>query len=236
MLYQNRFYSIVVCLIFLIMAGSQAWSQEKSQNEYWGFGITPQYDIPAFKFNDRFAGGPNLGLRFSYVKNEITYEIICFYSIFSHGKIEDETFLWNIDGQYHTSPEASSKYMSGGMLGILKKPFRRKIGPLSPYWSTGAGFVYFKHQINDLIFPGQTILPIDPTFTFSPEEEIQTAFNINFGGGFRYSITQQLKADLNLRYNFLFAYLRPMEAWLLEKVSPMQSLGIGIDLTYYFTK
>ena len=97
-------------------------------------------------------------------------------------------------------------------------------------------FIYYQHQIKDLIFPGQSILPLDPTFKFSPEVENQTAFSLNFGGGLRYSLASQLDVDLNLRYNIIFGYLRPMEAWLLEKVSPMQFLGIGVDLTYYFNK
>jgi len=230
--YRNRICSIVACLILLCMFSSQSWSQQ----DRWGLGITPQYDIPLFNFNNRFAGGPNIGLKFSYEKTNTSYEIIYFNSKFSQGKIEDLTFQWVLDGENYTSPQASSEFSSKGILAVLKKPFRLSIGPLVSYWSIGSGFVTYQHQIKDLIFPGQTILHLDPTFTYSPEVENQTAFSLNFGGGLRYRIGSQLDVDLNVRYNIVFGYLRPMEAWFLEKVSPMQSLSIGIDLSYYFTK
>lgn len=225
--------STLAVVVLLIVFSTQCWSQNRGDKSTWGLGISPQYEVPIFNFQDRFKGGPNAGLKFSYTKNGLDYEVLIFSTKFSHGKIEDRTFQWNLDGQYYTSPEALSEFESRGLLGILKKPLSRSFGPLTPYWSIGAGFIYYQHSIQNLIFPGQSILPLDPSFTYSPEPENQTAFSLNYGGGLRYAISTALIVDLNLRHTITFGYLRPMEAWLLEKVSPMQSLGIGIEMTYY---
>jgi len=234
--YRYRVYSIIAFMILLCMLTSRSWSQDVMQQDRWGLGITSQYDVPLYNFYDRFDGGPNIGLKFSYIKNMITYEITYFTSKFPEGKIEKRKFQWILDGQYYASPEASSEISLSGLIATLKKPFHFAFGPIHPFWSIGSGFIYYKHQIRDLIFPGQSILPLDPSFTYSPDVENRTSFSINFGGGLQYSLGSQLDVALNFRYNIIFGYLRPMEAWLLEKVSPMQLLGVGIDLTYYFNK
>jgi len=234
MVHQHWMRSILSFTTLLCLLTLPAWPQDVSQGGKWGLGLTSKYDLPLYNFYDRFDGGPKLGLKFSYVKNTTTYEITYFTSQFSKGKIEKSKFQWVYDGNYYSSPNASSEIAFTGLIASLRRPFHFKFGPLVPFWSVGAGFVYYKHEIQDLIFPGQSIPPLDESFTYSPDAEEQTSFGVNFGGGFGYNVSSQLKLSLNFQYNILFGYLRPMEAWLLEKVSPLQLLDLGIDLTYYF--
>ena len=232
--YQVR--SIAAFMILLCITASQALSQEVPSGTQWGLGLSSQYDIPLYTFYDRFDGGANIGLKVSFVKNTTTYDITYFTSNFSNGKIEKTKFQWVFDGNYYSSPKASSDISFHGLTATLQKPFHFNIGPLSPFWSVGSGFIYYKHEIRNLVFPGQSVPPLDQNFIYSPDDETRTSFSINFGGGLAYNPAPQLKLALNLRYNIIFGYLRPMEAWFLEKVTPMQLFGIGLDLTYYFNK
>ncbi len=60
--------------------------------------------------------------------------------------------------------------------------------------------------------------------------------SFGFGGGLNYALNPQINLALDVKYNILFGYLRPMEAWLLEDVSPLQIFTVGLDINYYFAK
>ncbi|MBN1350316.1 outer membrane beta-barrel protein [candidate division KSB1 bacterium] len=234
-----RLYLVRLIIILLILVSFSAlpvYSQPTAQSTKWGFGITGNYFLPIFNLNERFAGGLQYGFKWSYCKNSTTYDIQYIYSKFSSGKIEEATFQWVYDGNQYTSPDASSEIHCSGVMGNLQQPIKFGFGNFLPYWNIGAGFIYYEHQIKDLVFPGQSIPPIDYTFTYSPDKESNTALSINFGGGLHYPLTRQFDLALDLKYYILISYLRPMEAWLLEKVSPIQLFAVGLDLTYYFGK
>ncbi len=227
---------LLTCIIVTCFLNVPAWPQQSLQNDRWGFGILIRYNVPLYNFFDRFDGGPKLGLKFSYVNNSITYDVSCWSSKYSQGKIEDAEFQWVYDGYYYPSPNASSEISFIGVIVNMETPFRFSLGPLTPFWSVGAGFIYYKHEIKNMVFPGQSIPPLDFNFTYSPDLEKRTSFSVNFGLGVLYEISPRLRLALNCKYYIIFGYLRPMESWLMEKVSPMQSLDVGLDLTYFFSQ
>jgi len=229
-----RSFFIITILVGILI--SPVFSQAPSLSDGWGLGVITRAYVPLYNFYDRFDGGPQFGLKWSYTKNTITYEIQYFYSKFPSGKIEESTFQWVYDGKNYQSPEASSELIFSGVVGNLQRPFKFNWGRFFPYWGIGAGFIHYKHTIENLVFPGQSIPPLDLNFTYSPDQESRTALSINFGGGINYTISSKLNLSLDLKYHVLFGYLRPMESWLLEKVSPLQLFAVGLDFTYYFTK
>lgn len=233
-----RPHPIPLCfmIIVLLCFWTASFSQAPETRDRWGLGIATNYYLPIFKLNDRFDGAPKIGAKWSYFRNEITYEICYFYSGFSSGKIEDSKFQWVYDGNYYPSPNASSEIVLSGVVGNLQRPFNFSLGPFSPFWSIGAGFIYFKHKIENLVFPGQSIPPLDLNFIYSPEEESRTSLSVNFGGGIQYNLTQQINLALTFKYHVIFGHIRPMEAWYMEKVSPLQLIDFGLDFTYYLTK
>ena len=228
---------IVLLFTGIIMMGllnALIWGQQSPQTDKWGVGVFAGYNLPLFNFNDRFDGGPKFGLKLSFVKNNTTYDVAFFTSKYSSGKIEQAKFQWNYDGDYYSSPDASSEMVFHGLTVGIEKLFKFSIGPLAPFWSTGAGFIYYKHEIKNMVFPGQSIPPMDLSFTYSPDVEERTSFTIYLGGGLQYEVNSHIKLGLFLKYNIIFGYLRPMEAWSIEEVSPIQTLDVGLDLTYYF--
>lgn len=227
---------LFTCIIVTCFLNVPGWSQQSLQNDRWGFGILTRYNVPLYNFFDRYDGGAKLGLKLSYVKNSITYELSYFSSKYSQGKIEDAEFQWVYDGNYYPSPDASSEISFSGVIANLEKPFRFRLGILTPVWSIGSGFIYYKHEIKNMVFPGQSIPPLDFNFTYSPDLEERTSFSVNFGGGVLYEISPRLRLALNCKYHIIFGYLRPMESWLMEKVSPLQLFDVGLDLTFYFAQ
>ncbi len=226
---------VMICVALAGIPTQPGLAQNASADRTWGLGTITHFNLPVSNLGDRFDGAPLIGLKWVYRHDRITYDISCIYSNFPAGKIEDQTFQWIFDGLAYPSPLAASKIQFVGLLGNLQrvvKPF----GHFAPYWSVGAGFIHFEHQITDLVFPGQNIPPLDYNFIYSPDPEKSTSLTINLGGGIQYFITPQIGLALDVKYNFIFGYLRPMEAWLLEKVSPIQLLNVGLGFTYYFAK
>ena len=225
-----------VCLIMVNILVAPVFSQTSSTSDKWGLGLSTNYNVPLFNFYDRFNGGPQLGLKWGYITNNLTYEIQYFYSKFSSGKIEDRKFQWVFDGNEYPSPDASSEIVFSGVVGNLRRPLKFNWAGFKPFLSINAGFIYYKHTIKNMVFPGQGKPPLDLTFKYSPDPENRTVLSIGFGGGLSYAVTPQINLALDVKYNILFGYLRPMEAWLLEDVSPLQLFTIGVDLNYYFVK
>lgn len=223
----------IICTILVSISVPPVCSQAASPADKWGFGVTTNYFLPLYNLYDRFDGGAQFGFKWSYLKDETTYDIQYFYSKFPSGKIEETEFQWIFDGLNYPSPAASSEIMFSGVSGNLRQPFKFNWDQFFPYWSIGAGFIYYEHKIENLVFPGQSVAPLNLSFTYSPDKENRTALSINFGGGVSYAVTSQLTLSLDLKYHVFFSYLRPMEAWYLEKVSPLQIFAVGLDLTYY---
>ncbi len=229
--------SLLISSIFtLLLINTNVSAQESSHENKWGFGLAANYSVPLQNLFDRYNGGPKIAFKWSYIKDDLIYEIEYFYSKFSSGKIEESKFQWNYDGNYYLSPDASSEMMFMGLIGNLKFPIKVNWSGISPFWGIGAGFTYYEQKIENLVFPGQSIPPLDVNFTYSPEKESNTALSANIGAGLQYFMTQQISFTLSFKYNILIANLRPMEAWYLEKVSPIQLLDVGFEFIYYFTQ
>jgi opacity protein-like surface antigen len=225
----------IVCVVLAGIFLLPGYAQNASAARAWGLGTITHFNLPVSNLGDRFSGAPLIGLKWCYHQNEITYDISCIYSKFSSGKIEDQTFQWIYDGLDYPSPQAASEIRFIGVMGNLQRSFKN-FGKFSPYWSVGAGFIQFEHQITDLVFPGQSIPPLDYNFIYTPDPENSTSLSLNLGGGIQYFITPQISLALDAKYNVIFGYMRPMEAWLVEKVSPLQLLNVGFGFIYYFAK
>jgi len=118
---------IVLLFTGIIMMGlfnAPIWGQQSSQIDKWGVGVFAGYNRPLFNFYDRFDGGPKFGLKLSFVKNNTTYDVAFFTSKYSSGKIEQAEFQWNYDGNYYSSPDASSEMEFLGMTVGIEKLFR----------------------------------------------------------------------------------------------------------------
>ena len=151
----SRFFAICVvltCTAFMCFLTTPASAQTGSFNERWGLGFTTNYSLPLYKFADRYNGAPAIAGKFSYEKNGLTYDIRYFYSNFSDGKIEKSEFQWSFDGEFYPSPNASSEMRFTGLVANLQKPFNFNVGPFIPFWTVGSGFIYYKQEINDLVF------------------------------------------------------------------------------------
>ncbi len=233
-MFRSKIVLLFTGIIVIGLLNLPVWGQQSSQIDKWGVGVFTGYNVPIFNFSDRFDGGPKFGLKLSFVKNNTSYEVAYFTCKYPSGKIEQAKFQWNYDGSYYSSPDASSEMVFHGITFGIEEPLMFSLGPLVPFWSIGAGFIYYKHEIKNMVFPGQSIPPMDLSFTYSPDVEERTSFTINLGGGLQYEVNSHIKLALFLKYHIIFGYLRPMEAWSIEEVSPIQTLDVGFDLIYYF--
>ncbi len=226
-----------LCFIILLTVSifnSNTFAQDTSVEGKYGLGISAGYFLPIGKLYERFNGGPKIALKGSYLTDDINYEAEFYYSNFSSGKIEDLSFKWPYDSEYYASPDASSQMEFLGVLVNFKFPTGLDWSGLSLYYSVGAGFTYYEYQIKDMVYPGQLTTAINMDFTYSPDVEKHTALHVNVGAGLQYFVTPAIYLGLNCRYNVIASSLRPMEAWLLEKVSPLQLLDINFEFLYYF--
>ena len=223
-----------VIILTLSILNSKAIAQDTSVEGKWGLGLSAGYLLPLGNLYDRFDGGPKIALKVSYLKDDVTYEAELYYSSFSSGKIEDLKFCWPYNKEYYPSPDGSSQMDFLGLLANFKFPTGLDWSGLSLYYSVGAGFTYYKHQIKNMVYPGQLTNEINMDFTYSPDVEKHTALHANIGVGLQYFVTPEIYFGLGCRYNIIASYLRPMEAWLLEKVSPIQLLDINLEFIYYF--
>ena len=225
-----------VNLFILSILSSTTMAQDVSVESKWGVGLSAGYLLPMGKLSDRFIGVPKITLKGSYLQKNITIEGEFFHSNFSSGKIEDMKFQWVYNGKYYPSPKASSQLKFLGALVNLKFPTGLNWSGLSAYWSLGLGFTFSEHQIENLVYPGQLTTTLNTEFTYSPDVEKRTALHSSMGVGLNYFVSPEMYLGLSCKYNLIASILRPMEAWKLEKVSPLHLFEIGLEFIYYFTK
>ena len=225
-----------VILFILSILNSTITAQDVSVESKWGLGLSAGYLLPMGKLSDRFSGAPKITLKVSNLQNDVAIEGEFFYSNFSSGKIEDLEFQWEYNGEYYPSPEASSQLEFMGALVNLKFPTELNWSGVSAYWSLGLGFTFSEHKIENLVYPGQQTTTLNTEFTYSPDVEKRTALHSSMGVGLNYFVSPEMYLGLSCKYNLIASILRPMEAWKLEKVSPLHLFEVGFEFIYYFTK
>ena len=123
---------VLTCTILVCILTTPASSQPGSATDRWGLGLTTDYSLPLFKFADRYNGAPRIAGKFTYEKNGLIYNVGYFFSNFSDGKIEKSKFQWSFDGEFYSSPNASSEMNFAGLVASLQKPLHFNSRPVCP--------------------------------------------------------------------------------------------------------
>ena len=169
----------------------------------------------------------NLTMEFEY--NRIKYK---------NGKIQERTFVWNVDNKAYGSPNASAdmKVDSAVMnflfrLGDKSGLFAGQTS--SPYLVFGTGFHSYKNRVSGLVYPGQTVAPLDMGKLLEPQLDRRAALGVNFGFGVERFLSKNFSLDFRVQHNFLVGTLSPRETWGVGEVWPMQMLDLGVALKFY---
>ena len=226
--------------LVLIVGMSVTVAQENVAQ--WGTGILCDYNIPAFGFKNWYSGANQLGGRLIIVSSpnralELEYQHVKF----TDGAIVDKEFMWAADQNYYASPEASAEMTMNSVVvnAILysgDNGLTFSAARYSPYLVIGGGFYRCENSVSGLIYPGQRTEPLDPNIKLAPYTDSRTALGANIGLGVEAFVTDNVAIDLRARYNFIVGEIRPMNAWGLDKVFPLQSFSMGAALKFYFWK
>lgn len=206
----------------------------------WGVGFAANYEVPVFKLNAWFpSGGPQLGGTVFYVVNDTwTTEVEFHWSKFGGGDLEKRSFLWSVDRNEYTSPNAKSEMTwFSGVTNFIRHfgagGSKLETGGGAPYALIGAGFYHYANDISGLVFPAQNATPLDTSILLRPVSDVRTALGINLGLGVEYFASSSLAIDFRGQYNIVMGTVRGLEAWGLEEVFPFQKLNVGVRLKFY---
>jgi len=224
----------LLLLVWVSLAGAQEVAGR------WGIGILWNYDAPAFGLRDWYSGTSKIGGTFIYVSSPTrAVEVEYHRAEFTHGSIEEKEFEWAADGNRYLSPEASaemtfSSVLVNAVLYSSKRGIPFSAARYTPYLVVGGGFYGYEHKVSGLIYPGQKTKPLDPDVKLEPFSDTRKALGANLGLGVEAFVTSNVSIDLRARYNFIVGELRPMEAWGLKRVFPIQSADVGACVKFYF--
>jgi opacity protein-like surface antigen len=222
--------------LLFVSAGVQA------QETKWGIGGFVDFNIPFLQLRERFSNTPKYGATLNFVRSKaVTIEIEYHYSRFGDGKPGAEPFTWSVDGKTYTSPNAESSLTFNSVTinaliflgeenrsrGFAAKEYRF-------YVLVGGGFYRYKMVNKDLVFPGQTSLPIDLTLVMDPQVDQRYTLGADFGVGLEAFVTDNLSFDLRGRYNFVVGELRPMLFYEQDRTRPLQLVDFGVGMKFYF--
>ena len=99
----NVFYLLLVVLLF---GGNPAHAQSGK----WGLGGFIDYNMPLKSLRDRYDNSAKYGATLNYVTSEaLTVEVQYYYSKFDDGKLATDPFVYPVDGNAYTSPNAKSE-------------------------------------------------------------------------------------------------------------------------------
>ena len=226
--------------VFLLTAISMGEAQESGRK--WGVGTFLSLNAPMGRLGDQFSPSSKFGMSWQYMLNKKLYlEMEYHRSEFNHGKLEEQTFTWSVDGKDYLSPEASTQMnFDGGAVNLLifhQGAPSLKGGAFAYYFQVGGGYYHYKVERRNFIFPGQRQEPLDPTLVLQPQIDSKTALTLNAGFGIQAFPIDRIALDLRARYNVLMGEVRPMWDWGIEnKTFPMMLLDIGAGVKFYFWK
>ena len=84
-----------------------------------------------------------------------------------------------------------------------------------------------------LVYPGQTLEPLDATQLLPDQEDRRAALGVNFGLGVERFLSKNFSLDFRVQHNFLVGTLSPRESWEVKEVWPMQMLDLEIAFKFY---
>ena len=247
----------ILCLALVVVSLSVV-STEAQEGNRWGVGGFVSYNVPLFDFADRFDGSTDKwGVNLSYVtSNRLSMEVEYHHANFANGILETQEFTWGPVGQDFRSidvnPDASytmkfnSLLISGQV--FLREDRSMAEGSFSPYIVMGAGFYDNLALAENIVFPAQKQseaaaagAPLDangdatqPAVLMVPQEDTRTALTAAFGVGLEAFLTPTIALDVRGRYHFIVSELRPYDAWLLNKVFPLQMVDLSAGFKFYF--
>lgn len=227
---------IVSCL--LLTASSSGLAEGVIEN--WSLGGFGGYNQPILGLNNWFSGNVKFGITAGYVfKPGLELELEYYHTKYTDGKITKKTFVWGVDRKAYKSPQAQSDMTFNSFLanwlvhfGGATRAFEK--GRVSPYMVVGAGFYDYIHKVSGMIYPGQKVEPLNPSIVLLPTEDSKVALGGNIGGGVAIFASPKLVFDFRFRYNILLGHIRPMMAWGLDEVFPLQFSDVGARLKFYF--
>lgn len=211
-----------------------------AQGERCGIGLFVDYLVPASTFNSWHKPAPEFGANLSYMLGSakaMALEFEYHYSRFNHGRIENKSFIWGVDKKPYPSPSARNKMtVNTGLVNavVYFGPKRSgSSGKASPYLALGTGFYNYVNRTENLIYPGQKKEPLDPKQVLEPAEDNNTAFGVSLGFGTEIMLSPKTALDLRGRYHLVFGHLRPMEAWGIKEVFPIQMGDVRVAMRFY---
>jgi opacity protein-like surface antigen len=223
----------------------------------WGVGGFIAYNTPLYAFGERWDGNAQKwGINLSYVSsNRLTMEVEYHNAKLDDGILERREFTWGPTGKKYASEDlnADSRYVMdfNSLLLSGQVHFRRdrsmEEGSFSPYVVVGAGFYDHSAVAENIIWPGQNEndakaagAGVDaagltlPAVVMARQEDTRTALTATFGFGLEAFLTKTIAIDSRVRYHFLLTELRPYDAWLLNKVFPLQMMDLTAGFKFYF--
>lgn len=204
------------------------------------FGVGASFDrsIPILGLGDRYPASQQYGVVFdNRLSAKATMELEYHYTKLNDGKIERKAFIWPIDKQKYTSPDARSDLaLNSFLISTLIRLGPEPSSPglqLRPYLAVGAGFYAYRDRVGGLIYPGQKVKPLDPNLLMETQTDAHTALGTNLGVGM--AIVQgHFGLDVRARCHLVLGDLRPMEAWGVQSVFPMSLVDVRTTFKVYF--
>ena len=205
----------------------------------WGLGGFAELNAPVLSLRNWYSQGPKLGVALHRVTgSKRSIELEYHYSKFTGGAIEEMAFTWGVDGNQYSSPNAKADMTLNGVAMNFVFHFPRTGREMSgegsvPYLVFGAGFYDYRHKVSGLIYPGQSVKPLDTSVELSAIKDTRTAASFSVGGGVQIFVSEKAAIDLRGRYNFIFGELRPFRDWGLNTTFPFSIIDIGAGLRFY---
>lgn len=227
----------LMCLAFNGKA-QEAHAQEKTQ---WRLGLGGYWslNVPFMGLRDRVTDTGKVGGTLSYVMSSSTIlELEGYYAKFNNGKLEDLEFVWPVDGNSYSSPQALSEMtLKSAIVNLLVHPpsghaFTR--GGISPYFAFGVGFYDYDFYNENLVFGAQTTPPLDTTLVLHPFSDTRTALSFNLGLGAQAFIIENWALDVRARYNMVIGELREVVQYNIGHTFPIQLFDMSAGIKFYF--
>ena len=178
---------------------------------------------------------PKGGLTLTYTaSSKISVEVEYHYSKFNDGSLETTPFTWPVDSRNYVSANAVHEMQINSFLLNTLIHFQDRTEGFSPYFAVGTGFYAYRTKVENLIYPGQAVAPLNESLLLPDQADVRTALGLNVGLGGSLPIGTQMALDVRARYNVIFGYLRPHLAWGISQTSFFQMADLGVGLKVYF--
>ncbi|OGG54541.1 MAG: hypothetical protein A3F84_19270 [Candidatus Handelsmanbacteria bacterium RIFCSPLOWO2_12_FULL_64_10] len=204
----------------------------------FGAGVSFDRSIPILKLGDRYPASQQYGVVFDHrLSAKTTMELEYHHATLNDGKIERRSFVWPIDKQKYLSPDARSQmklnsFLINALIRLGSQPSGSGL-QLRPYVAFGAGFYSYRDRISGLIYPGQKVKPLNPGVLIEPREDSHASLGASLGLGMAV-VEGHFGLDVRARCHMILGDLRPMEAWGMPSVFPMNLIDLRTTFKVYF--